>query len=329
MKFTYFNATLISFILSASCLTSQAYAGIIKSTTNTNLTQRYCPSVNADFNGYKAKWGQVIIDSYGSYLPGAPTTIAEISPEAACIFNTIWETYYDGANPGTSASLQEIQNNINRSYLENLVGDIWLEAVLDNTQLALPEAHFVVNSQESERNSANLFSSQSYLWQGDTTTLEFSALFDFSMSIGTWGTSEDSMYGLQIGASKDLILSAGNLFPDSYGQELAIAVYQSTSDSLIINEEVNYRNLTLTFEVNKGDKFQLWGLSQAFALNGGWVDSANTMRTQLTIEGLSQAESNTIFANSLSIDVPEPSTIIIFTLGTLGLVLTRRRTQRL
>jgi len=326
MKFTYFNATLIGFVLSACCLMPKAYAGIIKSTTNTNVTQRYCPSVTADFNAYKANWGQVIIDYYGSFLPGAPTTIAEISPEAACIFNTQWETFFDGANPGTVVSLQDIQNNINRSYIENAVGDIWLEAVLDNTQLALPEAHFVVTSEVSERNSANLFSAQSYLWQGDTTTLEFSAFFDFSMSVGAWGTGQDSLYGLHIGASKDLTLSASNLFPDSWGQELASATYQSTSDSLIINEDVNYRNLTVTFEVNKGDKFQLWGLSQAFALNGGWIDSANTMKTQLSVEGLNLADSNAVFASSLSVDVPAPSTLTILTIAMFGLVL--RRTKK-
>lgn len=321
MKFKFLNVALASLILSAS-FSNMSNAGLLKSTTNVNLTQRTCPSVNNDFGAYKEKWGQAIVDYYGAYLPGNPTNIAEISPEAACIFNTQWEKYFDDANPGTKISDQNIQTDVDSSYIENSDGDIWLNAQLDNSDLALPEAHFVVNSQESERNSANLFSGQSFLWLGENTTLDFTANFDFSMSTGNWGAGEDSLYGLQIGASIGMDFDQGWLFPDT-GDVIANANYKSINDALITDETINYRNMSISFEVNNGDEFQLWGLSQAFALNGGWIDSANTMRTQLAVQGLSVENSLEVFSQSLRVvptSVPEPSTLAIFALGMIGLV---------
>jgi hypothetical protein len=125
------------------------------------------------------------------------------------------------------------------------------------------------------------------LWDGETTTLEFSALFDFSMSIGTWGADLDTIYNLTIGASKNLTLGEGLLFPESWGEPLAEGVYRSNSDQDITHNNINYRNLTISFEVIDGDDFQLFALSQAFALNGGWIDSANTMTSQLIVQGKS------------------------------------------
>jgi len=323
MKLKSINSIFAGLVMSVTCLVNVANAGLLKSTTGTNVTQRTCPSVNSDFAGYKEKWGQEIVDYYASYLPGNPTNNAEITPEAACIFNTQWQKYWDSSEAGTKTSLQSVQDNVNRSYLENSDGDIWLEAVLDNTTLSLPEAHFIINSQKSERNSANLFSAQSFLWEGDTTTLEFSALFDFSMSTGTWGDSLDSFYALSIGASMGMTFDAGQFSPDSWGTELALGEYESAGDSGITNEDVNYRDLSISFEVNNGDHFQLWGLSQAFALNGGWIDSANTMRTQLAIQGKSVEESKQVFSNSLTVEVPEPSALTLFAVGLIGLVTSR------
>ena len=324
MKLKLLNLAFVGLTFSISSLVNVANAGLVKSTTNVNLTQRTCHAVNQDFNAYKATWGQTILDHFSGSLPGNPATVEEISPEAACIFNTQWEKFFDGANPGTKNSLQRILTDVDSSYMENEDGDIWLRAQLDNTELSLPEAHFVVNSQEGERNSANLFSGQSFLWTGETTTLDFTANFDFSMSTGNWGESEDSFYGLEIGASKGMNFDDGWLFPDM-GEIMASAYYSSIGDELIIDESLNYRDMTISFEVSAGDEFQLWGLSQAFALNGGWIDSANSMRTQLNVAGLSTEESQQIFSQSLSVvpTVPEPSTLVIFALGVMGLVLRR------
>lgn len=309
-------ATSIIFLVS---LPASVNAGVMTSTTGTNITQRYCPQVNADFAAYIEKWGPTMTDpEFGFPFPSDASLITQ---QDACIFNTQWEQYFDDAMPGDVVSLQNIQQSINSTYIANEDGDIWLNAVLDNSQLALPEAHFVVNSDESERNSANLFSAQTYLWQGDTTTLEFSAIFDFSMSVGLWGDVMDSFYGLQIGASKNMTFAAGLLFPEDWGVELASGDYNSLNDTDIINEDINFRHLTISFEIEDGDEFQLWGRSQAFALNGGWIDSANTMRTQLNIAGYSVEESEQIFSNQLSIvsSVPEPSTMSMAVLALLGM----------
>ncbi|MFT5636071.1 MAG: hypothetical protein ACI89T_001528 [Cognaticolwellia sp.] len=327
MKFI--NAALVSSVFAVGCFVNIANAGLLKSTTNTNLTERNCSSVNDDFSAYKAKWGTVIVDNYSAYLPGKPTNNSEITPEAACIFNTQWEKYEDDSTPGTKVSQQNIQTNVESSYIENSDGDIWLKAQLDNSELALPEAHFLVNSQESERNSANLFSGQSFLWAGETTTLDFTANFDFSMSIGNWGAGEDSFYGLTIGTSIGMDFDQGWLFPDM-GDIIASDNYQSIEDLLITDETINYRSMTISFDVNNGDEFQLWGLSQAFALNGGWIDSSNSMKTQLAIEGLSVEDSQDVFTQSLKVvptSVPEPSTLAIFALGMIGLASRRFKKQ--
>ena len=323
-----FNIALACLVLSAGCFVNIANAGLLKSTTNTNLTERDCPSVNNDFSAYKEKWGQIIVDNFSDYLPGNPTNNAEITPEAACIFNGQWEKNFDDANPGTKTSQQNIQTNVDSSYIENVDGDIWLRAQLDNSELSLPEAHLVVNSQESERNSANLFSGQSFLWSGESTTLDFTANFDFSMSTGNWGTGEDSFYNLYIGASIGMDFDQGSLFPD-WADVLASTSYSSIEDALITDETINYRSMTISFDVNDGDEFQLWGLSQAFALNGGWIDSANSMRTELAVQGLSPEESQQFFSQSLEVvaTVPEPSTLAIFALGMVGLASRRFKKQ--
>lgn len=323
MKMHYLKTVFTGLILSTSCVIHIANAGVIKSSTGTNITQRTCPSVNANFSAYKAKWGSTILEHYAGYLPGNATTINEITPEAACIFNTQWEQYFPDAEPGSKISLQHVENNLDNAYLASADDEIWLDAVLDNSGLSLPEAHLVVTSAESERNSANLFSAQSYLWAGETTTLEFSAMFDFSMSTGTWGDGLDSLYGLRIGASQNLVLAEELLFPELWGDPLAQGAYHSSDDTDITDENINFRQLTIAFEVSDGDEFKLWAQTQAFALNGGWIDSANTMTTQLNVQGLSQEQSKQILASSLVVDVPEPSNLALFALGIIGLAARR------
>ncbi|WP_448213289.1 hypothetical protein [Colwellia sp. MEBiC06753] len=303
--------TLFYAVTSATILASfTSQAGLVKSSTSVNLTQRTCTSVADDFDGYIAKWG----DTMSNPDHGFPfsNNKADLTPADACIFNTQWEVFFEGANPGTKISMDQISPNISSAYLENDDGDIWLQAELDDTELALPEAHFVVNADYGERNSANLFSAQSYLWSGETTTLEFSANFDFALSNGAWGNDPDSFYILQIGASQNMTFGE-QLFPEYWGESLDVSSYLSAEDNGIVDTSKNYRNMTISFEVNNGDEFQLWGLSQAFALNGGWVDSANTMTTSLGIKGIdSDEEVKAIFASSLSIvSVPEPPAIAL------------------
>ncbi|WP_448565404.1 hypothetical protein [Thalassotalea ganghwensis] len=287
-----------------------AIAGLLKSSTSVNITERYCPEVTQDFQGYLDKWGDYMTLQTQQY---------------ACVFNTEWEAGFENGSPGIKTTYQATQQNLTNSYIENSDGDIWLDAVLDNSELALPEAHFLVRSQESERNSVNLFSGQSFLWQGESTTLVFSALFDFSMSIEQWGPDPDSWYNLHIGANKGMIFKDGELIPSEQGQSLAYNVYQSVNDVNIIDSNINYRELMISFDVEQGDEFQLWGRSQAWALNGGWVDSRNTMTTQLGVEGLTEKESQEIFSRNLSIvSVPEPNLLSIFILTVLFLINNRR-----
>ena len=310
-------------IITVSMYSHTAYSGIITSTTNTNLTQRSCPSVTSYFNAYKNEWGDEIVEYFADFLPSRPATVQDINLEDACIFNIQWERFFDSASAGSKESAQNISANVTRSYLENADGDIWLEAELDNTELSLPEAHFVVNSDLNERNSANLFSAQSFIWDGASTTLDFIANFDFAMSTGSWGNSSDSKYRLTIGATQGLQLSSSSIFPLSIGSTLAQNTYESDLDVFITDSAKNFRSLSISFNVNPGDKFQLYGESQAFALNGGWIDSANTMRTKLTVQGLTDSESADILSSSLRFDVPEPS-IFALLLITIAVISSRQ-----
>lgn len=318
------NTLMLNGILALLCvIPSFAQAGILKSTTGVNITERHCPKVNADFDGYVQKWGDIIVNE-GLF---GRTHVSQITPDNACVFNTQWERFFPGAEPGTKTSLLNAQENVDKTYIENTDGDIWLSAELDNTDLALPEAHFVVNAQQDERNSANLFSAQSFLWQGASTTLQFTADFDFSKSTGQWGNDADSYYMLDIGASIGMTFGKNMLFPENWGNALSVANYSSRNDNNITNQLKNFRKIEISFEVNDGDEFQLWGESKAFALNGGWVDSANTMRTKLAVEGLSEQESEALFAKSLTVvsSIPEPSTIAMFALAIMGLVVRQRK----
>ena len=143
------------------------------------------------------------------------------------------------------------------------------------------------------------------------------------MSTGTWGGGLDSLYGLRIGASQNLVLAEELLFPELWGDPLAQGAYHSSDDTDITDENINFRQLTIAFEVSDGDEFKLWAQTQTFALNGGWIDSANTMTTQLNVQGLSQEQSKQILASSLIVDVPEPSNLALFALGIIGLAARR------
>ncbi len=73
-------------------------------------------------------------------------------------------------------------------------------------------------------------------------------------------------------------------------------------------------SLTITFDVDPGDKFWLWTQVQAFGLNGGFIDATHTVTSQLGVEGLSQEESNRMFATDLRQvpnQIPLPSGMVL------------------
>ena len=306
----------LSVAIAAVSLTSMSFfasAGVITQTTGAGVFKRSCPSVSASFDTYKSKWGEAIAEFGQTYpMTGMPTAAQDLTPEAACIFNTQWEQYYEGAEPGTLAFDEIVSANLTEAFVTSADGSTWLQAMLDNTQLALPEAHFVVSSAEGERISANLFSAQTFLWTGETTTLEFTANFDFSMSTSLWGPDQDSSYNIWIGAATDMVFTEDGIFPSDWGNSFAEVSYSSIDDETIVDDSIYYRDISVSFTVNEGDQFNLYTGLQAFAMNGGWVDSANTMRSDLTIEGLTKEQSEEVFASSLQVvSVSEPGTIAL------------------
>ncbi|MCC2616881.1 PEP-CTERM sorting domain-containing protein [Aestuariibacter halophilus] len=307
-------------------VSTSAQAAFVTTQTGVNVTQRSCSAVGEP--GYMSQWAPVIAQFGRDYGRGMPSNEADVTAEHACIFNTQWQQYFQEGEEGLGSRMtqQVVSTNELQAFLQNADGDIWLSAELDDSALTLPEAHFVVAADAFERNSANLFSYQEYEWSGEATTLTFTADIHFLMSNGLWDGANDSAYSLLIGAYQGLEIAAEALFPSNFGTALASASYSSRNDADIAADADTYRNISISFDVENGDRFGLTALSQAFALNGGYVDFANSLYTQLSVEGLSDQDSQQVFSGALQrVTVPEPSVLSLFGLALAGLFIRRRR----
>jgi PEP-CTERM motif len=312
-------------------------AGVVTQYSSVQTYQRTCPGVaNAS---YVNDWRAAVETYYGL----AP---ADVSADLICHFNGgNQERMYnfDGTQkagfefmplgvPFTSADVGtlDIYSDFGSDgvKLDDPGGKYYADVTLDDTNLGLPQIKVLSDSNAFERNSVNAVAATEYLWTGADQTLSFTANFDFFNSGNLWGLPGvvdiyDYLYIVGFGASTDMTFDFINVFPD-YGNIITEGYFSSNDESLISATETSpYTGTqTISFDVKTGDQFYLWGWTQAFGYNGGYMDASNTLTTELAVQGLTVEESKVIFATALQpapvvSDIPEPSSIMLMCLGLL------------
>ncbi len=319
-------------------------AGVVTQYSSVQTYQRTCPGV-ADPN-YVNDWRAAVETFYGL----AP---ADVSADLICHFNGgNQERMYnfDGTPklgyewmplgvPYTSSDIGslDIYSDFGSDgvTLDDPDGKYYADVTLDYTNLGLPQIKVLSDSNAFERNSVNAFAATEYLWTGADQTLSFTANFDFFNSGNLWslpGAADiyDYLYNVGFGASTDMTFDFVNVFPD-YGNIITQGYFSSNDESLISATAASpYAGTqTISFDVKTGDQFYLWGWTQAFGYNGGFMDASNTLTTELAVQGLSAEESKEIFATALQpapviSEIPEPSSILLMCLGLLGFTIRKR-----
>ncbi|MDG1752475.1 MAG: PEP-CTERM sorting domain-containing protein [Thalassotalea sp.] len=210
-------------------------------------------------------------------------------------------------------------------------GKYYANVILDESNLGLPQIKVKSESGDFERNSVNGYAATEYLWTGDAETLEFNMDFDFFTSGNSWDLSgaadfQDYIFNLTFGAAIGMQFDPSQTFPIDDGTILSEASFSTVGEPIISGtiDSPYEGSLSVSFDVDTGDQFFLYGRVQAFGLNGGFADASHTVSSRLAVQGYTQEESLQIFTSALneavpSVDVPEPSTLAIFTLGIIGL----------
>ena len=111
------------------------------------------------------------------------------------------------------------------------------------------------------------------------------------MSAGIWDDSPDSRYGLNV-------ILAQNIQPNEFPEWNIFPTLSNVIDASEFNsfdldgngdplydiqaDEMFESVLSLSIDVNQGDSFYLYTRLQAFAINGGYIDSLNTLETRIS-----------------------------------------------
>jgi hypothetical protein len=330
------------FVCVASLAASiSASAGLVTQYTSVGTYQRDCPGLS-DPN-YLNNWGSVIESFYG-LAPG------ELSTDLACHFNGgNQKRFYN--NDGTPINSDwGLPDGVPFSDSEagdvEIIGDVgtdyasvssdtddhnyYAEVLLDADNLGLPQIKVMSDSDEFERNSVNGIAATEYLWTGAAQTLEYTVNFDFFASGDEWtmdgGASQnDYVFILEFGAATDMEFE-GDLFPSDWGNNITSDFYNTNDYAPFDSSEDDpfEGSLTVSFDVETGDRFFLYGFVQAFGYNGGFVDAAHTVTSELAVSGLSEQDSLDVFSTSLQAapptSVPEPSTFMLSLIALVALV---------
>lgn len=345
MKFIY----KFSLLIAASFFAINANAGVVTQFTSAQSFQRNCPGLQ-DPN-YVNKWQGVVESLYG-LEPGTASTSLMChfnGGNQERIFNQDGtfkdESAWSHLPPGHAYSLDDVgtlditaATGSDSVMIGDISGEYYADITLDTDNLGLPEMKLKAGSDPYERNSLNVYAATEYLWVGENTTLEYTANFDLFTSGEQWnlpGLEDQNNYifNLAFGAYTDMLFDINQVFPVDYGIELASGSFRTSEDNMVAGSEDNpYEDtITVSFDVQTGDQFFLYGQAQAFGLNGGFTDASHTITTSLAIEGLSQDESENIFASSLQAavptSIPEPSTILLIILSLSVLYRSRMKTS--
>ena len=343
------RSTVSLFIIGlASICSISANAGLVTQYTSVHTYKRACPGLQ-DPN-YVNKW-QGIVELFYGMQPG------EASAEIMCHFNggnqsriynfdgtvkadspwphmpvgspfTIQEAGHVDITPVTGTD-QVTYNTPQDRHFANVI--------LDQANLGLPQIKVKSESSAFERNSVNGFAATEYLWTGAAQTLSYTMNFDFFTSGGMWNlpgaaNTHDYIFTMEFGAAVGMQLDPSQPFALDYGTILTSDSFSSAREPLISgSQSAPYTgSMTVSFDVNTGDQFFLYGQAQAFGLNGGYTDASHTVTTALVVQGQTQEHSNQLFATALqpappspAAQIPEPSSILLMLLG-LGGLLSRR-----
>ncbi len=199
---------------------------------------------------------------------------------------------------------------------------------LDPVDLSVPEFKFAITSDPQQRNGVNLFAYQEYTWTGSDATVEFEVNFDFVMSNGTWDTGVDSLYRVNIMFVDDI--EPGGYFFPTLGTTLSEQSFISTDHSVVAHTRF-FGSLTAAQAVTTNQSFYLYTQVQAFGINGGYVDSLNTLTANINAfdSGGSPIDQTTLQASlqvqNRGLFVSEPSTLVFILLAVAGLAFRNRR----
>jgi|GEM_PF-6998368 len=294
------------------CFSQSSHANVIFTYTGSSASEHNCDGVDAQYIEENA---QKILD-FGRQL-NYQTACEQSSYEQ----NLERETFTKNFNEPRS--------------IAQLPDNVFAEAVLDNTVLALPEIHLLASSNNNQMGIAESFAVQRLLWTGEDTTLSFEGNFDY---IATQDEYDEYGYRIKgayyetvIAASTSLFVSSAenDIFPSNFDEGALLGGSFFSSGQLEGPNVYGYQEgqVKFSFEVRKNTSFYLFGRATALGWNGGILDSRNTLTTKLNVSGVSAVESEQLIAaNITQLSPTEVSSPSVSALGLFGfLLLTARR----
>ena len=243
-------------------------------------------------------------------------TTTRICPYATNEMECIAQSY--DPYPNEIIAEEVVVNNATFVALESYSS--WATASLDPDLFFLPEVHFYAEGDLQERASSNVAAYQQFEWTGASDTLTFTTSFDFTMSAGEWDGDTDSYFFSNLVLFETLESHIG--FAPQWSNELGAAMYHS-DDYAIGSGELVEESLSLSLAVNPGDTFYVMAIVQGGGMNGGWVDSSNSLLSSVSavntpFEALSQS-----LQAVTAVQVHEPGTFGMFMAVSLILVIRR------
>jgi hypothetical protein len=342
--------------LATLCVSFYVQSGPITQRTGFDNFLGTCPGALAP--NYVADWGEVIAAFSG-------TDVGNITADQACRFNRSTQAkFYDldgtpkpeyaefGLPSGVPFEIEDLGTLV----VDRLVGTtetvagtiesgVYGSMILYEENLGLPEIKVFATAAENERITVNGYAATEYLWTGQQEELSFVVDFDFFGSSDLFnieGTSGvfNSGFSITAGVSTDL-----------FNEELGYGIDDVRGGNVIVEDSFFTGNLAqrpsmtellpyegslnLNFTVNNGDKFFLWGFAQAFAVNGGFLNAANTVTTNIRLANdTSVGNGDTSAALSQFLDLAPPTalnaptTIILLVLGLFAVVYRNQVSKR-